>query len=487
MEREEKKVTLAEYIGISGPEAPKYLLTNNFLVNFFGFDRDETKAIGHQDFAGILYTEEGDEEKREKIFASFDRFFDCFSGRELLKPKNKSKRVTYFPMVKPLLRNSPHHLRELLFTLLDLSEDDYVQMRGKLDNYLFQQRSGTNYILTRLCGKLTASQGAETGKRGSGRNYHLSKADFKELGQHLRNDLEVLMQHESFLKLDFYKRYEYLSILLTFYVIQFILYRCEKKQRFIFCKGFDKNSGLMSGEIHKACTRNYSEIRNVFLKLQGSYYEEKLQNVEDERLTVHYEDGNITVNGQDFIGYINELFDVKFQNKPESIESVKRYFGVNEEQTQAEYQKDEFYDRFLVFAQKKKGSNFVKISSALPTSGREIGFVFPKSHTKFKYFAMSRELLEFFVRLYLAGIQEEYDYLDNFIQHLEKRYHIYMVKSDKIDKYLNAYQMKITAGEFRKNEDALLDNLRESNCLIKLSDSGYVVTLPEKKGEFKLL
>lgn len=45
--------------------------------------------------------------------------------------------------------------------------------------------------------------------------------------------------------------------------------------------------------------------------------------------------------------------------------------------------------------------------------------------------------------------------------------------------------MKVPFQEFRQNEQALIDNLDEINCLIRLSDSGYVVTLPEEKGNLR--
>lgn len=56
-----------------------------------------------------------------------------------------------------------------------------------------------------------------------------------------------------------------------------------------------------------------------------------------------------------------------------------------------------------------------------------------------------------------------------------------------MDRVLRKLQIKVPFHEFRLNEQVLLENLEEINCLIRLSDSGYVITLPEEKGEFKLL
>ena len=56
-----------------------------------------------------------------------------------------------------------------------------------------------------------------------------------------------------------------------------------------------------------------------------------------------------------------------------------------------------------------------------------------------------------------------------------------------MEKLLTKYGIRVTQQEFNRNEQAFLDTLDHVNCLVRLSDSGYVVTLPEKKGEFRLL
>ena len=482
----DKRDSLAEYIGISAPEVPKYLLANNFLTKFFDYDRNTDREFQYEDFEDILVCEEGSKEKEEKIRESFQHFFDCFSGRNIFKASQKrSNKIYYFPIVEQMLRTGSHNLRQVLFAIMEFSDTEYIELQNLLRNFLFQQRSGTNQLLSQMCQAVGNIQLARANNGMNESFSYLSQKRFKELGRKLLADLKVLLSHSSFLELDFYKRYDYLSTLLTFYVIQFIVYRWNEKTPFILCKGSDKSSSLMSGEIHKACIRNYSDIRDVFPKLQKQYYGERAE--KREKFILNYKDGKIDVNGVPFFDYINDLFDGRFGGTPQSMELVRSCFQIDVTQPEQKYSKEEFVYRYFNFVKRKKGSNVVKISSALPTSGRECGFVFPKSNTRFKYFALSQELLEFFVRLYLAEIDEEYDYLDNFVSRLEEKYHIYIVKSNQIDKCLSNYQMKITASEFRKNEEALIENLAESNCLIKLSDSGYVITLPEKRGEFKLL
>ena len=55
------------------------------------------------------------------------------------------------------------------------------------------------------------------------------------------------------------------------------------------------------------------------------------------------------------------------------------------------------------------------------------------------------------------------------------------------DKLLKNVKPKLTAKDFAKNKEAFMNTLSNANCLIKLSDSGYVITLPEQKGDLKLL
>ena len=143
--------------------------------------------------------------------------------------------------------------------------------------------------------------------------------------------------------------------------------------------------------------------------------------------------------------------------------------------------------RYIDLTGSRRGSTLTKISSTLPTSGRQIDMIFPRNRSRQKYFAMSETLSEFYVRLYLARKNQKYDYLDNFIEDLQNRYRIVIKKSAEGEKMLRSMRITLNAQEYAKNQAAFIDVLNNINCLIKLSDSGYVVTLPEEKGAFKLI
>ena len=62
-----------------------------------------------------------------------------------------------------------------------------------------------------------------------------------------------------------------------------------------------------------------------------------------------------------------------------------------------------------------------------------------------------------------------------------------LVKTPEGEKALKAMHITLSAQEYAKNKQVFIELLSSINCLIKLSDSGYVVMLPEEKGDFKLL
>lgn len=167
-------------------------------------------------------------------------------------------------------------------------------------------------------------------------------------------------------------------------------------------------------------------------------------------------------------------------------EVLLKGFGIGDGE-EKEMTMKEFVMRYLDLIGKKQGSNLQKMSSILSSSGKQIDMVYPKTNVNFKYFAMAEGLAEFYVRLYLARKKSRYDYLDNFMEDLADRYHIIISKTSKNEKYLKTYKPLLSAQELWKNKQAFLDTLNSANCLIKLSDSGFIVTLPEEKGGFKLI
>lgn len=490
---------IAAYVGVSAPETPKYLLTNNFLLHYFKEAKNDSKHLNFELFksSGVLYTE--DSENEELLQKSFDCFLYRYLGEETMREGNhrlRGNKHFYFPLIQEMLTGSTHTLRHLLFHLQVLDEEyDYKVLQNKLEQYIFCDSSGINHILKILFqnenGEVKYAERLPKDETAKFWNLQtLTSAEnskMEKLGSQLNKDLLTLLSHEYFCKLDFYRRYNYLSILLTSYVIQYIVWR-KGSNVGILCKGNPQDERL-TGLFHKACCNNYTEIRSLFSDLLKKYYvyvvKEQLEDGKQE-LLLFENDGIVYVENEPCEEFVDRVLKGRKSRSQMGYGNVKKAFALEEGQEKS-VNIDEFVLRYIDLTGTRKGSVLTKMSSILPTSGRQIEMIFPNSNARQKYFAMSGSLAEFYVRLYLAGKGQKYDYLDNFIEHLQKRYRICLVRSREGDRMLNKIRPKLSAMDYAKNKAAFIETLHSVNCLIKLSDSGYVITLPEEKGDFKLI
>lgn len=494
---------IAAYIGVSAPETPKYLLTNNFLLDYFAAPGDTRQAYDFTYFhqRGILQTEDNNEENQEKLQKSFDKFLRRYLGEDVIKQENtrlgkNPNKHYYFPFTQEMLTGSNPTLRHMLFYLQDLDDKfDYADMRKKLENYIFHDNSGINHILKILLQNQEekVQYRERFSKEATETFWSMLETSaehnrMKRLGRQLNEDLNTLLTHEYYGKLDFYRKYNYLSTLLTSYVIQYIVYRRDANMGML-CKGAPSDNRL-SGVIHRACCNNYAEIRNLFPNLLQEYYRKAAEEAADEEGNlVCLADGNeVYIGTQTFQDFSTGVLGSRSRGGKNKIEYGRLVKAFNlEEGEKVSISVEDFVVRYINLNRTRRGSTLTKISSTLPTSGRQIEMVFPKNNAKHKYFAMSASLTEFYVRLYLARKNQQYDYLDNFLEDLQKRYRIIIAKPADGGKSLRGITPKLSAQEFARNKSVFLDTLNSVNCLIKLSDSGYVVTLPEEKGDFKLI
>lgn len=486
---------LSSHIGISGPETPKYVLVNNFLAEFFQEDeKGRETQYNYKDFytAKILLCEEDNEQKKKQLEESFNYFFRRFSGEDLI-PSNE-KYHYYFPLKPQMLRSASYNLRHLLYYMIPGIEEEEVfrEVQNLLFDYLYSGADGVSYLMSVICGKyFDGINWTKSGKRSF--EFEILKSDnFKRVRKYFKEDLYLLLQSEFFRKLDFYKRYDYLATLLDLYVVQFIINKkaVTLNRGYVLCQG---SSHLQNSEAyHLACVQNYSEIRTVFQTELKEFYIKclKEEQVNNRDILVESSNDGIYVTGingrEEFIQFVRRVFNSSFKEeaKESLYPSIRKVFALDGIK---EYPAEEFVMYYIDMSKARKGSSLAKISSALNTCGKDIEFVFPKTRSRHKYFALSPSLLEFFVRLYLAKEKSSYAYLDNFLDFIQERYGICIQKNEQMDKMLKSLHMKVPFQEFRQNEQALIDNLDEINCLIRLSDSGYVITLPEEKGEFALL
>lgn len=487
---------IAAHVGMSAPETPKYLLANHFLLEYFEQTGKELVPYSYTWFEekGVLSTQ--DNQNKKKLEEAFNRFLDRYLGDETFHNENKRLKEDhhfYFPLTPDMLKEGKQTLRHVLFELQNLDEDfRFEKTQQDLESFLFTNPSGINDIWNIL---LQKDNGTHLRKRYLEQDNSdfwnmLKPAEFKrmrELGKRLNEDLDVLLTHEYFTRLDFYRKYQYLSILLTGYIIQYILVR-KGGNACILCKGRPLDDRL-NGDIHRACCFSYIRLRELFPDLLKAFYKEALETSVGKEKFLHLsaERDSIWIQGKSFDEIMKEISGRNQQSlKKITYNSLLQGFAMADGE-QKDMKIDEFVLRFTDLIGSKQGSSLQKMSSILSTSGKQIDMVYPKTSVNSKYFAMSEGLAEFYVRLYLARRNLQYDYLDNFLDDLSARYYIIIAKTSNSEKYLKAIKPLLKAQELTKNKLAFLDTLNSGNCLIKLSDSGFVVTLPEEKGGFKLI
>ena len=497
----DKSSDMTSYIGISGPDTPKYLLANNFLAEFFASDLSGREIpYAYEDFrdAKILLCEEDDEQKKKQLEQSFDCFLGKFSGDSLVS--FREKKHFYFPIKPQMLCSTNSNLRHLHYCMIPGIEDEgtFFELQGLLYQYLYDRADGVGYLVSLLFEKyFETCMDKDSCKRDKKRKYEfdlLRAGNFSRVRKNFKEDLYKMLQHPYFRNLDFYKRYDYLAVLLDFYVIQFIINKkaAAFSRGYVLCQGSSHLSGCDS--YHRACVQNYSKIRAVFQAEMKEYYLECLRKElkDGDSILIKNSDKGIFVAAgskrEEFIVFVRRVLNSNFKEKAAATlyPAIRNVFALDGTK-EKEYTVAEFVMYYIDVSNARKGSTLTKISSALNTSGKDIEFVFPKTRSKFKYFALSPSLLEFLVRLYLALQDSPYAYLDNFLDFLQDKYGICIQKNARMDSMLKSLHVKVPYQEFRLNEQALIDSLDEISCLVRLSDSGYVVTLPEEKGEFALL
>lgn len=76
---------IAAHVGISAPETPKYLLANNFLLEYFEQTGESHTLYDYAWFEknGVLSTQ--DSQNKKKLEEAFNRFLERYLGDETIK------------------------------------------------------------------------------------------------------------------------------------------------------------------------------------------------------------------------------------------------------------------------------------------------------------------------------------------------------------------------------------------------------------------
>ena len=151
------KEGLAAYVGISAPETPKYLLANNFLLDYFEVPAEANREYHYETFdkEETLYTE--DTVDTDRLQQSFNKFLNRYLGEDIIREENRrlnENKHYYFPITQSMLVGSPPTLRHLLFSLQNIGKNfNFEEMQSLLEHYIFHDNTGISHIMKILLQK----------------------------------------------------------------------------------------------------------------------------------------------------------------------------------------------------------------------------------------------------------------------------------------------------------------------------------------------
>ena len=493
--------SFAEFIGLSAPEVPKYLVLNNFLSNYFKVEVFERQEIIDFKKNPRIFTQENEGLGKEILEKSFAAYIDSYTGYlEYTNRKRDGNKPWFYPIIPSMLTTTDRAtLRHLLYMLQKVGAQDYSdykEMQDSLYQYLYRGNNEIHELFQFICGpiddiekiRISSPPDREFGAQSE-------RPFFKTLSKQFIALMNKILHNKYLLETDFFTRIEFLSNFLTLYVMEYLLERTNdgktfKTKNIFLCKG-SVDPNLHSGPFHKACIGNYSNIRARFSELLKVQFNEIVNQIDTGSFHLYEKEDEL------YISYNheeNKLIDFLTNHKLSSVrrdktkqDLINKYKELMKKQF--DFSKDEFALQCFNIQKKSSGLTISKVSSILPTMGREVNFVHPRNRAKQKYFALSEELAIFLVRLYLIHVDKDYAHYDDFVNWLNHDCNIYFSLDIKgvLKKYLNTFSADIPMFDMNRNEKEFVKTLTNVNCLIRLSDSGYLVVLPDKKGGVNFL
>lgn len=483
----------SNHIGVRKAINPGIRVLIDFLNNYFADGRkiqkinDLSQLIRIDEVKNMeeIICKETDSELNELLYRSFFKWVESYSFYYSDINKNNIK---YFLPLSPNMLYEDSTAREslmnIIFKLLYLDKSGYEQRfeedKEKIEKYLFCNHGEDIYnniiqTLENINGNVKYSS-----KEGKSRNKEDDlkvKLDYsQQLAKTLQEDLDVLLTNDYF-RLDVYRRITLFSLLLNFYVTMYVIKRSfSNKDVYILAKGapellFD------SENYHKACVENFASIREQIIKVSEEFYYRRIGHFcnKAQKLFIkkdHDEISIYTKNDDIWPDLKNDLFMTTRQNSS-LVEFVTDFLEIDYNGANVERKA---LARAFVEWSKKKSSTVSKLSGMFSSQGKEAKMVYPTNVSKHKYYAMSSELTELLLKLFLASQNKEYATLEMFLGWLEERYGIYLSLSDKLIEYLDKNSIRIpSSDEFRQNIDSFIHTLGGLSAIEKLSDNSYMV------------
>jgi hypothetical protein len=474
----------ASYFGVNRSINPGIRVLVDFLSNYFNITMKLPKV---NEFVNIervknldnIICKETDEKTKERLYESFVQWVESYSFFHSYSNKNETKYL--LPLSKKMLYRdglTRDRLKNILYRLLYINKEDiqkFDEDKNKIENYLFNNTNSHNNLYSNIS-NLLDSFIEETDINNKSPEDNIGGVPFEdnELATHFREDFESLLTHSIFYKLDIYRRINSFTLLLNFYVTLYVINRAfDEKKVFILAKG-SPDFSTETGRFHTATVGNFSNIREKIFIVSEKFYQKI---IEYNNLSIGLKDETkvqILYRKEDIWPILKgQLFEAKKQDDDSIDAIIKDYLDISENYKTV--QKKDLAKAFVEVS-KKRSSSVRMLSSMFSGQGKEARMVYPITSAKYKYYAMSSEITELLLKLFLACEQKEYATLDMFLSWLEVRYGIYIAFSDKLMNYLSESGIKEPSNlEFSQNVQAFINTLNSISAIEKLSDNSYIV------------
>lgn len=499
----------ASFIGVNKAVLPGIRILNDFLVNYFGYTlgrsgnkfkiSDLNDILDENKFNQIscIICKEQNENKRRILYKSFFEWIKAYIYYSYGSDSNNQKFL--LPLTKNLLfkdDKAKDSSKSILFRVLysdKKNQERVLEDRDAILEFMFNTKNNDS-----IYGNIISTIDnivAETIKKDIQKESYAEyipvppeeTVDISEIFKmNFRKDFDCFLTSKCFFEMDIYRKINLFSLLLNFYQTLYLVNKAfEKKAPIILTKG-TPNFSTDSGKFHLATLGSFSDIREKIFRMSENFFEKRLENHMDSKAIFKVNENNnlmIVEKNDEKIFRESRLaqFD-SFGTKDTGKvgEFFIDYLQINLKGRNVERKE---VARAIVELNKKMSSSVLVVSSMLSGQGKQARIVYPTNNAKQKYFAMSGEITELLLKLFLIQSEEEYDTLSAFLKWLESRYGIYIAFSDKLINYLNENSIQVpSTQEFTDNVQAFISTLESINAIYKLSDTSYIVSIPGKVG-----
>lgn len=445
----------------------------------------------------FVYCKETDSLLRDEIFSDLRDWLQsyCFTGRQ---------RDRYpIPFDKKLIYRENKERNDLFMHLLyqgleeKLREEQFKADQKALDAYLFLNESDVYFPMTDLFTRMIFQNDREPVKKkteppeldGLDASY-FDSPPMKDLRRRFGKDFRNHLMSPLFKPYDSFRRLNSLMLLLNFYTTIYMVFRAMNGgPAYILAKG---SADLSSSEstLHSAALSSFSDIRERIFQLSEEYYCDAIKsylsrNKSSKRKTsdmlcmyVQLQEKSLTIKIENLIW--EDLRDSLTSARAKEVldQIVIDYLQLGETKTTINVR--DLAKAFVDYS-KKRASSARKVSAIFGVQGQQAKFVYPRRNSSHKYYAMSQDLTELFLRLYLADQAAPGVYsapLDDFTEWLSREYGIYICYSSDLVSFLRSRSIKAPIfSDFEQNRIDFINTLDNLGALEKRSDNSYIVEI----------